>query len=58
MNDLRRYLAELIGTALLVIGGVGTAVLAPQSGPIAVALAFGLTLLVLAFALGRSPVAA
>ena len=52
MNAFRRYLAEFIGTALLVVGGVGTAVLAPKAGPIGIALAFGLTLLVLAYALG------
>ncbi len=48
----RRYGAEFIGTALLVIGGVGTAVLAPKAGPVGIALAFGLTLLVLAYAIG------
>ncbi len=52
MNALRRYLAEFLGTALLVIGGVGVAVLAPEAGPIGIALGFGLTLLVLAYALG------
>lgn len=55
MNDIntyRRYGAELLGTALLVIGGVGTAVLAPKVGPVGIALAFGLTLLVLAYAVG------
>ncbi|GAB2476209.1 MIP/aquaporin family protein [Jatrophihabitans fulvus] len=48
----RRCAAELLGTALLVIGGVGTAVLAPQVGQLGIALAFGFTLLVLAFAIG------
>ena len=52
MNVYRRYLAELLGTALLVVGGVGTAVLAPDSGPVAVALAFGFSSMVLAYALG------
>ncbi len=51
-NDARRYLAELLGTALLVIGGVGTAVLAPDAGQVGIALAFGLTLLALAYAIG------
>ncbi len=53
MNTVRRYLAEFLGMALLVVGGVGTAVLAPHAGPVGIALAFGLTLLVLAYALGR-----
>ena len=52
VNTYRRYGAELLGTALLVIGGVGTAVLAPDAGPVGIALAFGLTLLVLAYAIG------
>ncbi len=52
MAAARSYLAELIGTAVLVLTGVGTAVLAPEAGPIGIALAFGLTLLVLAYALG------
>jgi aquaporin Z len=52
MDLTRRLAAEFLGTALLVIGGVGTAVLAPDSGPVAVALAFGITLLVLAYVLG------
>ncbi|GAB2916156.1 aquaporin Z [Rhodococcus aerolatus] len=49
----RTYLAELLGTAILVIGGVGTAVLAGDTvGTVGVALAFGLTLLALAYAIG------
>jgi hypothetical protein len=51
-NDARRYLAELLGTALLVIGGAGTAVLAPKAGQVGIALDFGLTPLVLACAIG------
>ncbi|SDP21121.1 aquaporin Z [Klenkia soli] len=47
-----RALAELLGTALLVIGGVGTAVAAPQTGTVGIALAFGLSLLVLAYTIG------
>ena len=48
----RRLCAEFLGTALLVLGGVGTAVLAPQVGPVGIALAFGLSLLVLVYVLG------
>ena len=47
-----RALAEFLGTALLVIGGVGTAVAAPETGTVGIALAFGLTLLVLAYTIG------
>ncbi len=47
-----RALAEFLGTALLVIGGVGTAVAAPETGTVGIALAFGLSLLVLAYTIG------
>ena len=54
----RKYLAELIGTFWLVLGGCGSAVLAaafPQLGIgfAGVALAFGLTVLTMAFAIGH-----
>ena len=53
MPLVRVYLAEFLGTALLVVGGVGTAVLAgKQVGNVGIALAFGFTLLALAYALG------
>jgi aquaporin Z len=49
----RAYLAEFLGTAILVIGGVGTAVIAGQTvGPVGIAFAFGLTLVALVYALG------
>ncbi len=44
--------AELVGTAVLVMGGPGTAILAPDIGQLGVALAFGLSLLVMAYAIG------
>ncbi|SCX58069.1 aquaporin Z [Klenkia marina] len=47
-----RALAEFLGTALLVVGGVGTAVAAPDTGTVGIALAFGLSLLVLAYTIG------
>lgn len=48
----RRYAAELLGTALLVFAGVGSAIFARQSGGIiVVGLSFGLVMLVLAYAL-------
>jgi aquaporin Z len=50
---MRIALAETTGTAVLVIGGVGTAVLAgKQVGNQGVALAFGLSLLVMVYAIG------
>jgi aquaporin Z len=44
--------AELFGTAVLVIGGPGTAILAPGIGTLPVALAFGLSLLVMTYVIG------
>lgn len=53
MPLLRPLAAELTGTALLVVGGVGTAVIAGTSvGDLGVALAFGFVLVALAYALG------
>ena len=57
MSMSRRFAAELIGTFWLVFGGCGAAVLAagfPKTGIgfLGVALAFGLTLLTMAFAIG------
>jgi aquaporin Z len=58
MNLSRRCAAEFIGTFWLVLGGCGTAVLAagfPHLGVgfVGVALAFGLTLLTMAYAIGH-----
>jgi aquaporin Z len=55
---LRKLVAEFIGTAWLVLGGCGAAVLAaafPQLGIgfVGVALAFGLTVLTMAYAIGH-----
>jgi len=50
---MRKYVAELIGTFVLVFGGVGTAVLAGEAmGALGVAIAFGLTLLVMVYVIG------
>jgi aquaporin Z len=50
---MKKYAAELIGTFVLVFGGVGSAVLAGSHiGYLGVALAFGLTLLTMAYAIG------
>jgi len=58
MSLLQRSAAELVGTFWLVLGGCGSAVLAaafPQTGIgfAGVALAFGLTVLTMAFAIGH-----
>src|SRR5215813_6757244 len=50
---MKRYFAELIGTFVLVFGGCGSAVLAGEKiGFLGVSLAFGLTLLTMAYAIG------
>ncbi|GAB3310871.1 aquaporin [Epidermidibacterium keratini] len=49
----RSYVAEFIGTLVLVLGGVGAAVLAgPYIGNVGIAAAFGVTLLFLVYAIG------
>ncbi|HMU62478.1 MAG TPA: aquaporin Z [Gemmatimonadales bacterium] len=55
---MRKYAAEFIGTFWLVLGGCGSAVLAAAFpdvgiGLLGVSLAFGLTLLTMAFAIGH-----
>lgn len=55
---MRKYTAEFIGTFWLVLGGCGSAVLAAAFpdvgiGLLGVALAFGLTVLTMAFAIGH-----
>lgn len=51
--SMQKYVAELVGTFVLVFGGVGSAVLAgSQIGNLGVALAFGLTLLAMVYAIG------
>ncbi|HZM88435.1 MAG TPA: aquaporin Z [Blastocatellia bacterium] len=50
---MKKYLAELIGTFVLVFGGCGSAVLAGDKiGFLGVSIAFGLTLLTMAYAIG------
>jgi aquaporin Z len=49
----KRMAAEFVGTFVLVFGGVGAAVIAgPKIGNVGVAFAFGLSLLVMAYAVG------
>jgi aquaporin Z len=51
---MKKYLAEMIGTFVLVFGGCGSAVLAGEKiGFFGVSIAFGLTLLVMAYAIGH-----
>lgn len=51
--DIKRYVAEAFGTFVLVAVGVGSAVLAGEYiGALGVAFAFGLALMVMAFAIG------
>ncbi|MBI5267744.1 MAG: aquaporin Z [candidate division Zixibacteria bacterium] len=50
---MKSYLAELIGTFALVLFGCGSAVIAgPQIGFLGISLAFGLAVLVMAYAIG------
>lgn len=51
-NNGRVLAAELFGTAVLVIGGPGTAILAPQVGLLGISLAFGLSLMIMAYVIG------
>jgi len=51
---MKKYLAEMVGTFVLVFGGCGSAVLAGQQiGFLGVSIAFGLTLLAMAYAIGH-----
>jgi len=50
---MNRYAAEFVGTFVLVLGGVGTAVFAgAYVGLVGVSLAFGLSLLAMVYAIG------
>ncbi|MBU8899738.1 aquaporin Z [Corallococcus sp. M34] len=52
-DALRKYTAELVGTFVLVLGGVGAAVLAGDDiGYAGIALAFGLSLLAMVYTIG------
>jgi aquaporin Z len=54
MDDSKSLLAEAFGTFWLVLGGCGTAVLAGSGvGTLGISLAFGLTVLTMAFAVGH-----
>jgi aquaporin Z len=50
---MKRYVAELVGTFVLVFGGCGSAVLAGDKiGFVGVSFAFGLSLLAMMYAIG------
>src|SRR6266851_9056831 len=50
---MKKYVAELVGTFVLVFGGVGSAVLAGDKiGFVGVAFAFGLSLLAMVYTIG------
>ncbi|MBW8309150.1 MAG: aquaporin [Candidatus Paracaedibacteraceae bacterium] len=52
-GTLSRYIAEFLGTGILIIMGVGSAVIADGSiGALGIGLAFGLTLMFLVYAIG------
>jgi len=54
MSDLKKYLAELLGTFVLVLMGTGSAVVAGKEiGVLGIALAFGLSVLVMVYAIGQ-----
>ena len=54
MNDVKKYTAELIGTFVLVFGGCGSAIIAGHHiGFLGIALAFGLAVLVMVYAIGN-----
>jgi aquaporin Z len=54
MRDTKSLLAEAFGTFWLVLGGCGTAVLAGSGvGTLGISLAFGLTVLTMAYAVGH-----
>lgn len=54
MENIRKYLAELIGTFALVLFGCGSAVIAGDKvGYLGIAFAFGLAVLVMVYAIGN-----
>ena len=59
ISPFKKYAAELVGTMVLVLMGCGSAVIAgknfsslPPDGTVGIALAFGLAVLVMVYAIG------
>jgi aquaporin Z len=55
VSDAKKYVAELLGTFVLVFIGCGSAVIAgrpDQAGLVGISFAFGLSLLAMAYAIG------
>jgi aquaporin Z len=53
MSDMKKYIAELLGTFILVFIGTGAAVIAGKSlGVLGIAFAFGISVLVMVYAIG------
>lgn len=54
MNDMKKYLAELLGTFVLVFMGTGSAVVAGKYiGFLGISLVFGISVLVMVYAIGH-----
>lgn len=60
MNNQKKYLAEAIGTCILVVLGCGVAMfignnmaMDPAAGVVGIALAFGLSIIATAYAIGN-----
>ena len=54
MSDMKKYLAEFLGTFVLVLVGTGSAVIAGKEiGVLGIALAFGLSVLVMVYTIGQ-----
>jgi aquaporin Z len=54
MDNMKKYLAELLGTFVLVFIGTGSAVVAGKNiGFLGIALAFGISVLVMVYAIGQ-----
>ncbi|WNY27585.1 MIP family channel protein [Methanolapillus ohkumae] len=53
MSDVKKYLAEFIGTAVLVLFGCGSAAIAGSTlGTLGIAMAFGLSIVAMAYVIG------
>ncbi|MDD1697210.1 MAG: aquaporin Z [Methanoregula sp.] len=54
MSDMKKYMAEFLGTFVLVLVGTGSAVIAGKEiGVLGIALAFGLSVLVMVYTIGQ-----